>query len=157
MLSNASRPLFGGGLAYVNTGFGKAHLWAVRCDGRGDVTDTHVEWTRTKTVPAKPTPVLVDGLIFMCDDNGVASCLEAATGKVVWQKRIGGKHSASPIHAQSRVYFLSHEGETTVIAADRQFKELAKNQLESGFMASPAVVGKALILRTETHLYRIEK
>ena len=155
--SNASRPLFADGLAYVNTGFGKAHLWAVRCDGRGDVTDTHVEWTRTKAVPAKPTPVLVDGLIFMADDNGVASCLEAATGKVVWQKRIGGKHSASPIHAQRRIYFFSHEGETTVIAAARQFKELAKNQLEAGFMASPAVVGKSLILRTKTHLYRIEK
>jgi len=155
--SNASRPLFRQGLAYLNTGFGKAHLWAVRCDGTGDVTDTHVEWTLTKSVPCKPTPVLVDDLLFMCDDNGVASCVEATTGEVVWQERIGGKHSASPIYAEGRVYFFSHEGETTVVAADREFKELARNQLEEGFMASAAVVGKALILRTTKALYRIEK
>ncbi|MEE8451596.1 MAG: PQQ-binding-like beta-propeller repeat protein, partial [Thermoguttaceae bacterium] len=119
--SNVSRPLFGRGVAYLNTGFSKAHLWAVRCDGGGDVTDTHVEWTLTKAVPSKPTPVLVDGLLFMADDNGVASCVEAATGEVVWQERIGGKHSASPIHAEGRVYFFSHEGETTVVQATRQF------------------------------------
>lgn len=155
--SNVSRPLFDGGIAYLNTGFGKAHLWAVRCNGQGDVTDTHVEWTLTKAVPTKPTPVLVDDLIFMADDNGVATCVDAATGEVVWQERIGGKHSASPIHAEGRVYFFSHEGETTVIEAGREFKELAKNELEEGFMASAAVVGKAMILRTKTHLYRIEE
>jgi len=105
----------------------------------------------------QPFLAAIDGLIYMCDDNGVASCLEAATGEVVWQKRIGGKHSASPIHAEGRIYFFSHEGETTVIEAAREYKESAKNQLEEGFMASPAVVGKALILRTETDLYRIEK
>jgi len=154
--SNASRPLFGGGLVLVNSGFGRAQLWAVRPDGEGDVTETHVVWKATKGIPVKPTPVLVDGLIYMADDRGVASCLELATGETVWQERLGGQFSASPIYADGRIYFFSHDDAATVIRPGRTFQALATNRLDAGCMASPAVVGKALIVRTKTHLYRIE-
>ncbi|NQT38936.1 MAG: PQQ-binding-like beta-propeller repeat protein [Planctomycetes bacterium] len=154
--SNVSRPLFVDGLVLLNTGFGRPQLWAVRCGGHGDVTDTHVVWKVTKNIPAKPTPVIVDGLIYMASDTGIASCLDAATGKTIWQQRIGGAYSASPIHAAGRIYFFSHEGKTTVIEPGREYKELAVNQLDDGFMASPAVVGKAIYLRTKTRLIRVE-
>ena len=93
----------------------------------------------------------------MVDDAGVASCVEAKTGEIVWQKRIGGQFSASPIFADGRIYCFSHENQTTVFAPRREFQQLAVNELDDGFMASPAVVGKALILRSKTHLYRVEE
>ena len=155
--SNVARPLFVRGLVLVNTAFSKAQLWAVRPDGRGDVTETHVVWTSTKGIPIKPTPVVVDDLVFMADDNGVASCLELESGEIVWQERWGGRYSASPIYADGRIYFFSEDEAATVIEPARQAVVLATNQLDAGFMASPAVVGRAIILRTKTHLYRVEK
>ena len=92
----------------------------------------------------------------MIEDGGVASCVEAATGGEIWRERVGGNYSASPLLAEGRVYFFSEEGKTTVIEAGREFRKLAENKLDAGFMASPAVAGSALILRTKTHLYRIE-
>jgi outer membrane protein assembly factor BamB len=107
-------------------------------------------------VPKKPSLLLLDDLLFGIDDNGIASCLEARTGKEIWRERVGGNYSASPVLAQGHIYFFSEEGKTTVIEADREFKKLAENQLEEGFMASPAIAGNAFYLRTKTHLYRIE-
>ena len=96
-------------------------------------------------------------LLYAIEDNGTASCWEALTGKAVWSERLGGHYSASPLAAGGRIYFFSEEGKTTVVAAGREFKKLAENQLDDGFMASPAVCGKALFLRTRTSLYRIEE
>jgi outer membrane protein assembly factor BamB len=93
----------------------------------------------------------------MVDDNGFASCLEAKTGKELWQERIGGAYSASPIIAEGRIYAPSEEGKTVVFEAGREYKKLAENKLADGFMASPAVSGKALFLRTKKALYRIEQ
>jgi len=154
--SNTSRPLFCFGLVLVNTGASQ-QIWAVRPDGRGDVTDSHVAWKLDKSVPFIPSPTIVGSLIYMINDDGIISCIEAKTGKPVWRKRVGGKYEASPIAADGRIYFFSDEGPTTVIAAGRQYKELAVNKLADGFLASPAVAGKALFLRTKTHLYRIEQ
>ena len=99
----------------------------------------------------------MDDLLFgIEDDGGMVSCVEAKTGAEVWRERVGGNFSASPFHAQGQLYFLSDDGKTTVLEAARQFKKLAENKLDGGFMASPAVAGKALFLRSKTHLYRIE-
>jgi outer membrane protein assembly factor BamB len=155
--SNSSRPIAENGMVFINTGFESPQLWAVRLDGRGDVTDSHIVWKCDKKVPTIPSPLVIDGLIYMVDNDGAVSCLEAKTGKLIWRERIGGKYSSSPIYANGRIYFSNHNGKTTVIKAGRTFEVLAVNQLDEGFMASPAVVGRCLIMRTKTHLYRIEE
>ncbi len=154
--SASTRPVAGFGLVFLPTGFPKGELLAVRPDGRGDVTQTHVAWRLTRGVPNKPSVLLVDDLLYMTTDAGVASAVEARTGAVVWTGRIGGTHSASPVHADGRVYFFSEDGKTIVVQAGRAFKVLAENQLGDGFMASPAIAGKAFILRSRSHLYRVE-
>ncbi len=154
--SSAARPILGDGLVYINTGFGKADLLAVRPEGEGDVTATNIVWKATKSIGSKPSPVLVDGLIFDVHDAGVASCLDAKTGQQLWTKRLGGAFSASPIAALGRVYFFDEQGKGTVVKVGRTYEELATNTLDDGCKASPAVVGKAIILRTQTALYRIE-
>jgi outer membrane protein assembly factor BamB len=154
--SSAPRPVFGGSLAFIATGHGMTQMWAVRPDGRGDVTGTHVAWKATRGVPLTASPVLVDDLLFMVSDDGAVTCLEAATGSQVWKERLNGNYAASPVYADGRLYFFSQQGTTTVLKAGRTFEVLATSTLESGFMASPAVSGKAFLLRTKTHLYRIE-
>jgi outer membrane protein assembly factor BamB len=153
--SGACRPVVGHGLVFSPMGSG-GELLAVRPDGRGVVTDTHVAWRCKRGVPRRPSLLLVDDLLFMVDDGGVASCLEAKTGKEVWKERLGGNHSASPIYCGGKIFFLDQDGKATVIQAAREYKVLAVNRLEDGFMASPAVSGNALFLRGKTSLYRIE-
>lgn len=154
--SATARPLFGHGLVFLNTGFGKAQLWAVEPTGLGDVTETHVVWKLTENVGSMPSPLLVEDLLYLVSDTGIASCVEALTGEVVWTERLGGNFSASPLYARGRLYFCDQEGRTTVLATGREFQELAVNALEHGCMASPAVAGDALLLRTTAALYRIE-
>jgi outer membrane protein assembly factor BamB len=154
--SGAAMSLFGHGLVYLNTGFGKADLMAVQPDGEGDVTATHVVWAARKTIGSKPSQVLAGDLIFNVHDGGVASCLDAKTGEELWSKRLTGAYSASPLFADGKVYFFGEDGSTTVVKAAREYTELAKNTLDDGFMSSPAVTGRALILRTRSALYRVE-
>ncbi len=125
--SASTRPVSGFGLVFLPTGFPKGELLAVRPDGRGDITATHVAWRLTRGVPNKPSVLLVDDLLFMTTDAGVASAVEARTGAVVWTGRIGGTHSASPVAADGRVYFFSEDGKTIVVEAGRTFKVLAEN------------------------------
>jgi outer membrane protein assembly factor BamB len=153
--SGACRPVVGHGLVFSPMGAG-LELWAVRPDGQGVVTDTHVAWKYKRGVARRSSLLLVDDLLFMVDDNGVATCLEAKTGNEVWKERLGSNYAASPIYAAGKVYFFDQEGKSTVIEAARQYKVLAVNRLEDGFMASPAVSGRALYLRTKSALYRIE-
>jgi outer membrane protein assembly factor BamB len=108
-------------------------------------------------VPSKPSVLLVGDLLFMVNDTGITSAIEAKTGASVWTSRVEGTYSASPISASGRIYLFNEDGKTTVIDAGRTFKVLSENLLNDGFMASPAIVGNALILRTRTHLYRIEE
>ncbi|MBI1839335.1 MAG: PQQ-binding-like beta-propeller repeat protein [Verrucomicrobia bacterium] len=154
--SGTVRPVAALGMVFVCTGLSKGQLWAIKPGGSGVVTDTRVAWKVTRNVPTRPSPVVVGDLLFMIDDGGIASCLEAKTGNEIWRERLEGNYSASPIAAAGRLYFLNQEGKTSVVRASRQFKVEATNYLEDGFMASPAVYGKALYLRTRSHLYRIE-
>ena len=155
--SSTARPLFGSGLVFINTGFSKADLWAVRPDGLGDVTDSHVIWKATRGIGSKPSSLLIDDLLFVVHDAGVLTCLEAKTGVEVWTKRLGGDHSGSPIFADGRLYIPDHDGKATVVAPARSYQELAVNQFDDGCLASPAVSGRSIIWRTRSHLYRIEK
>lgn len=153
----ASRPVMVDGKVVINTSNPRATLIAIDPDGRGDITETNVVWQYNRGVPIQPSPVVVDDLIFFISDGGVATCLDGTTGEEVWRDRVGGNHSASPIAADGRVYFFDQSGKATVIAADREFEILAENELDTGFMSSPAIVDDTLFLRTKTHLYRIEK
>ncbi|HAK95852.1 MAG TPA: quinonprotein alcohol dehydrogenase [Planctomycetes bacterium] len=154
--SNAASPVFGHGFAFIGTGSGATELWAVRPGGRGDVTATHVVWKLARGAPRIPSPVLAGDLLFVVDDGGQMTCLEAKTGAEVWRQRLGGEYAASLLHAAGRIYCFSQSGKTKVLAAGRAYDLLATNALDAGFMASPAVAGRALFLRTKTHLYRIE-
>ena len=155
--SGAARPLFQDGIAYLCTGGSKGGLLAVRADGEGDVTDTHVVWRYARGIPRMPSPVLVNDLIFVVSDSGIGSCLEAATGKQLWQERLGGEYAASMLYADGRVYCFNQIGTTMVLEPSSTYVALATNKLDDGFMASPAVLGKSLILRTKTNLYRVEQ
>jgi outer membrane protein assembly factor BamB len=154
--SASTRPVAGHGLVYYTTGFNTGQVLAVRPDGRGDVTETHVAWRSTRGAPKKPSLLLRDDLLFMVNDNGVVTCVEAKTGAEVWTGRLGQTFSASPISAGGRIYFFGEDGKATVIEAGRTFKVLAENTLDDGFMATPAIDGGALYVRTKSHLYRIE-
>jgi len=155
--SASARPLYRDGLAFIITGFGgKTELWGVRVDGQGDVTDSHIAWKYDTMVAKTASPILVDSLLYMVSDDGMVTCLESATGKQVWRNRIGGNYAASPLYADGRIYFFNQQGKTTVLKPGNTCEILATNTLDTGFMASPAVSGKALFLRTKTHLYRIE-
>ncbi len=155
--SVAPRPLFGHGLLYVVTDYDRPELWAVRPDGSGDVTATHVAWKVAKDMPSTASLLLIGDLLYMVNDQGFALCLEALTGKEVWRERLKGRHSASPIFAGGRIYLVSEKNLTTVIAPGREFRGLAENPLEDRVMATPAVIGNAFILRSKTHLYRLEE
>ena len=155
--SMVPRPLFDHGLLYVITDYEKPELWAVRADGWGDVTDSNVVWKVTKDLPRTASLLLVDDLLYMANDEGYGLCLEAKTGDRVWRERLKGKYSASPIYGAGRIYFFNEKNLTSVIEPGRQFKVLAENQLEERVMATPAVTGDAFILRSKTHLYRLEE
>lgn len=151
------RPLFGHGLVFVVTDYERPELWAVRPDGRGELPETHIAWSIRKGMPATPSLLLVDDLLYMVTDRGVGLCVEAKTGQIVWKERIGGNYLASPIYADGRLYFVNQEATTTVLSPGREYKVLSVNRLDGELKASPAVAGRALFLRTKTHLYRIEQ
>jgi len=155
--SAAPRPLYADGLAFFVTGLSRTELLAVKPDGEGDVTDRNVVWRLRTRVGKYASPILVDGLIYTAAAESFISCLEAATGQVVWTERVGGKFAASPISADGRLYFFTQEGNTLVLKSGRSLAVLATNTLADGFMASPAASGKAFFLRTKTHLYRVEQ
>jgi outer membrane protein assembly factor BamB len=154
--SVAPRPLFDHGLAFFVTGLSMKELWAVKTGGQGDVTETGVVWRFKTHVGIFASPLLVDGLIYTAAEENYVTCLDAATGQLVWTQRVDGKYAASPIYADGRLYFFNQQGTTTVLKPGRTFEVLATNTLADGFMASPAVSGKAFFLRTKAHLYRVE-
>ena len=155
--SNVPRPVYGDGLVFICTGFQQPSMLAVRLDGKGDVTNSKVEWKLDRGVPLTASPLLVGNELYMVTDNGIATCVDAKTGKEYWRARVGGNHSASPIYADGRIYFLSEEGESVVIAPGQKLKHLATNQLNGRTLASMAVSGGSIFIRSETHLYRISK
>ncbi len=153
--SNVPRPVFAHGLVYIATGFQQPSLLAVRTDGTGDVTKTHVAWKLGRGAPLTPSPLAVGDELYVVTDGGIATCLDARTGATVWQQRLGGTYSASPVFAGGSIYFPAEQGVTTVIAPGRVFRRLATNRLDGALLASMAVVDGSFFVRTDSSLYRI--
>jgi outer membrane protein assembly factor BamB len=153
--SNVPGPVFGQGLVFITTGFQQPSLLAVRPDGKGDVTRTQVVWRLDRGVPLTPSPVVAGDYLYMVNDSGIASGVEIATGKLVWQQRFPGGYSASPIAAGGLIFFSSEDGVTTVIRAQPSFQAVSVNRLDGPILASIAVGGQSLYVRTATALYRI--
>lgn len=154
--SLASRPIFGHGMVYISTGASPPHLLAIRVDGQGDVSETHVAWRSRAQIPLMSSPILVGRELYFVSDTGIASCLDAIGGDLHWRKRLGGQYRASPSYAAGRLYFIDDEGKATVLSAGKTFEQLAENLLSGPVVASPAFLDRAILLRTDSHLYRIE-
>ncbi len=153
-MNEACRPILAHGLIYLTTGHTQ-NILAVKAGGTGDITKDGVAWKFSKEAPTKPSPIVVDDLLFFINDKGVAGCLDAKIGKLHWQERLNETCAASPVFAGGNIYFTGDKGKVFVVAADKTFKLIETNTLDSGCMASPAIVGGELFLRTKTHLYCI--
>jgi len=165
--SGSTRPVTGNGLIFVPSGFPSGEVLAIRPGRAGEILDAKtngppnmqlkVMWKTKQRAPKKPSLIFMDDLLYAIEDSGTATCWEALSGNVVWSENIGGHFSASPLGAPGRIYLFSEEGKTTVLASGRQFRKVGENEMGEGFMASPAVSGKALFLRSKTQLHRIEE
>ena len=155
--SAAARPVFDGEKLYISTGYPKADLLAIRPDGHGNVTDSHVEWIYKKNVSRRSSPIVLNHRIYMVDDGGVATCLDTESGAMIWREKVGGNHSSSLILADGVIYSFNEFGDSRQFKADDTFSIVQENKLDVGMFASPAVKGNSLILRTTTHLYRIDR
>lgn len=154
-MNASARPLFARGLVFANTASGGMQMVAIRPDGTGDVSGTHLAWKSAQGAASRSSQLLLDDGIFIVANAGTASVLDMQTGKAVWQKRLEGEFSASPILADGRIYAANQDGKTFVIAAAAPHDILATNQLDDGCMASPAVHDGAIYLRTKTQLYKL--
>jgi outer membrane protein assembly factor BamB len=150
------RPIYTGGKLYLCSGFIRASLIAVDPQGAsGDVTETKVLWKYDRGVPTTPSILVVGDEVYFVSDNGVATCLDAASGDVLWTERLGGGFSASPVFAEGRIYFTNEDGTTYVVKAGKEYELLATNELGERALASPAVDDGTLFVRTASHLWRI--
>lgn len=153
-----TRPVFGHGLLFVSSSYDRPVVYAVRPAGaQGDVTDSHVAWTHAKGAPNTPSTILVGEELYFVSDAGIATAVEAKTGKVHWSERLGGDFSASPVFADGRLYFQNETGTGYVVKPGQTFELLAKNDLGERTLASYAVDDGALFIRGEKHLFRIGK
>lgn len=151
------RPVFGNGLVFVCTGYDEPTLLAIRPDGTGDVTASHVAWKSDRSVPLNPSPILADDQLYTLSDAGILTHYAAESGNVVWRKRVGGDYSASPILHRDRLYLLSESGTMTIVSTGDRYKVFARNSVPGTTLASPAVNGNSLFIRTNTHLFRIDE
>ena len=151
--SATAMPLWDGQRVYVNTGFGKAKLYAIDPRGQGDITNSNVQWINTTSIGSKPSQLLTDGRIYNVHDQGVATCVDAATGETLWKERLGGQYSASILLAGGHLYLFDHDGICHVLRPGPEFQQVAENQLDDGCMASPVPLGDKLLVRTRTALY----
>lgn len=149
------RPVTSGDRLYMSTSFNQPELLALRLAGPS--TAPTITWREKKGAPTMSSPLVVDDLLYMVSDKGVATCLDAKTGEVVWSQRLGGNFSSSPMFADGHVYVSNRDGDTFVFRPGRDFELLATNHLEGGIFATPAFIGPTIFLRTEHALYRIEK
>lgn len=154
--STVPRPVIGHDMAFVCTSFMQSRLLAIRYDGQGDATKSHVVWQSDRQVPKKPSLLLVGDELYLLNDGGILTCLDAHTGEEHYKERLGGQYSASPLLADGKIFLCSQEGKVLVVQPGTEYKLLAENTFPAGIMASPAALDQAVYLRTDTHLYRLQ-
>lgn len=156
--SNAASPVFiDDKMAIINSGFGKAHLLGLRLDGKmqGDLTKSHIEWDLFKRIPTRSSPLIVDGMVYVSSDEGMLSRINPKTGKTEANLSVKGHYSASGSYADGHLYYFSEEGKAFVVKPGKEMKLVSTNELDDGFMASPALDEGSIYLRTKSHVYRI--
>ncbi|MGC3969399.1 MAG: PQQ-binding-like beta-propeller repeat protein [Pirellulales bacterium] len=146
-----------GKLLFMTCGFPERHILAIKPDGKGNVTETHIAWRSKDNCAYVPSPIICDGYLLVVADNGIASCFRASDGERLWLKRIGPGHSASLLTAGGLVYFLSDRGTMKIIRPGAEFEEVAVNDLGEDCFASPAASDGKLYIRSVGHLYCIGK
>ena len=142
----------GGGLLFSASGRNGPTM-GIRPGGRGDVTETHVVWRNLRGGPHVPSPLYHDGRIYIVNDTGIATCMDAADGRTIWQHRLRGRFSMSPIEAEGRILVTSEEGRSTIFQAGDAFQVLGENDLDEPVLATPALVGGRLYFRSALHLW----
>ena len=156
--SIAPRPVYGEGLVFTMIDRDRPEMWAINPNGSGDITETHIEWKETKRMPPRASPIFFKGLLFVVDRNGYISCIEAKTGNSIWQKRMKGRFSASPILANNLIYFFNEDTVCTIIKPTRELEIVTENKLSSDkLMATPAFDENSIYIRTENNLYKIKE
>jgi len=145
------------GILYLSRGYRSSPFMAIRLGGRGDITKTHVAWRVPTGGPYVSSLVHYQGVIYMSTDNGILSAFDASNGERVWQERVGGTFSASPIAGDGKVYFVSEGGETIVIKAGRTFSIVSRNKLDGHFVASPAAASGRVFLRSDDRIIAVGK
>ena len=149
------KPVFAHGLVFAGTGYETPTTLAIRPDGSGDVTDTHIAWVLRKGAPNTPSFLVIGDELYLLADSGVLSCLDARSGKVHYQERACGQSSASPVFADGHIYLLDEQGVGVVLAPGQEFRKLAENPIGERTLASYAVTDGALFIRSEENLLRI--
>jgi len=147
--------VYNGRLLFVTAGFPERHMLAIRPEGSGNVTSTHIAWRVTQNASYVPSPVAVGDWFVVVDDGGVASCFQAESGRRLWRERLGEDHSASLVTAGGLVYFLSDDGVTRVVRPGPRFQQLAENRLGENCHASPAISAGQIFIRGEEHIWAI--
>jgi len=148
--------VIGDGLVFTAGGWGgKETIKAFKPGGKGDLKEQNLVWEQKKGMPKIPSLVYVNPHLFAITDGGVATCMKASSGELVWQERVGGTFSASPIAAGGRLYLLDDDGQTTIVEAGPVFKVLAKNPLGERVQASMAASQGQLFIRSEKNLFCI--
>lgn len=150
------KPVFANGRVFVMTGYDRASLQAIRPTGRGDVTDTHVDWIVDKSIAKTPSLIATADILLLVSDDGIAVCIEQDSGELVWKQRLGGGFSASPILVGDRLYLTNEAGLTTVLRAGRTYEPLSENDLQERTLASAAVADGAIYMRTANAIYRLQ-
>ncbi len=147
--------VYNGEYVFVTAGYPERHILAIRPDGSGNVTDTHVAWRTNRGAAYVPSPIFEGPYLLVVADSGIASCFNAKTGKRHWMERLPGGHSPSTVSADGLVYFTSDRGVTTIVRPGKMFNIIARNELEEQISASPAISQGQIFLRTHQHLYCI--
>ncbi len=145
-----------GKFVFLTAGYPEHHILAIRPDGSGNVTDSHIVWRTKRGAGYVPSPVIQGKYLLVVSDGGIASCFDAASGDRQWMNRLGGRHSASLVAAGGLAYFLSDKGVMTVVRPGPTYEVVAENALGEHCIASPAISGGRLYIRGEKNLYCVD-